>query len=387
MKKISILILVLAFLFAGKVRAQDDHAVKRGIWVTVFSAKKVLYSREAVLELVSTCKEGGIDEIYLQIYQGGKAFYDSGLLDQIKYNDMVKGTGCDPIDLIISEAGKFNIKVFAWVNLLSIGQNDSADIIKKFGNSILTRDQYLRPSGRKNSNESDKYYLREDQLFLEPGDARVARFNIAIIEEIFKRYPSFSGVHLDYVRYPMTVPFIPSSKFHKFGLVYGYGEKNITHFKDVEKLDPRSGLIKDKDFLKWDNWKRQQISILVKRISKRLKERNPDLLISCAVIPSAERAYSSMFQDWPLWLEDGFLDYVVLMNYTFDEQLTSEIIKAGLGLRGAKRVYVGIGAFLLKDSPGIFSEQYKMVKSLKPDGIVIFSYDDLTPGLIASLKE
>jgi hypothetical protein len=75
------------------------------------------------------------------------------------------------------------------------------------------------------------------------------------------------------------------------------------------------------------------------------------------------------------------------MNYTLDEQLTSEIIRAGLGLRGKGKVYIGIGAFLLKDSPTLFNEKYKLVKSLNPDGIVVFSYDDLTPGLVAYLKE
>jgi uncharacterized lipoprotein YddW (UPF0748 family) len=382
-----ILFIVLILVFAQAVHAGNPPAIRRGVWVSVFSEKRVLYSQDAAVELINACKEAGIDEIYLQIYQGGKAFYDTGLLDPAKYQDMLKSAGRDQIDFIISEAGKNNIKVFAWVNILSVGQNGSADIIKKFGSGVLTRDQFLRPSGRKNPNESDKFYLREDQVFLEPGDQRVGKFTLAILDEIFKRYPNLSGVHLDYIRYPMTVPFIPSAKFYKSGLVYGYGEKNIEHFKSVVGLDPLTGLKKDSDFLKWDNWKRQQINILVKRISKRLKEKDPEYLVSCAVIPSAERAYASMYQDWPLWLEDGFVDYVVLMNYTLDEQLTSEIIRAGLGLRGKGKVYIGIGAFLLKDSPTLFNEKYKLVKSLNPDGIVVFSYDDLTPGLVAYLKE
>jgi uncharacterized lipoprotein YddW (UPF0748 family) len=300
---------------------------------------------------------------------------------------MLKEAKVDTIDLLLREAKKNNIKVFAWINLLSLGQNEDADILKKFGKTILTRDQYLRPSGHKNPNESDKYYLREDQLFLEPGDPRVAGFLIAITEELAQRYPLFSGIHLDYVRYPMTVPFIPGSRFANFGLDYGYGEKNVEHFQEASGIDPLTGLKKEKDFSLWDDWKRQQLSSLVRRISRHLKEKSAQMLVSCAVVPSDERAYTSMFQDWPMWLESGIVDYVVLMNYSRDDQLVKEISRSSLCLRQKGRVFIGIGLFMMKDNPSRFISQYRLIKGLNPDGIVLFSYDDLTPEIIASLKK
>ncbi len=363
-----------------------EPPLNTGVWVSVFSAKRVLYSKEAVSELIDSCKQAGINEIYLQIYQSGKAYYDSMILDRTRYRQMRDSAKADAIDFLLQEAKKNNIRVFAWLNILSLGQNDQADIIKKFGNEILTRDQHLRPSGRSNPDELDKYYLREDQLFLEPGDPRVVRFVIAVAGEVVRRYPLFSGVHLDYMRYPTTVPFIPSSKFNKFGLSYGYGSKNIERFKLSTGLDPLSGLGREKDFLLWDDWRRQQINILAKSISRHLKGRRPGMLVSCAVIPSAERAYNSMFQDWPLWLEDGSVDYVVLMNYTQDEQLSKEIIRSALGNRQKGRVFVGMGLFLLKDRPSGFIAQYKLIRDLSADGIVFLSYDDLTPEIIAYLK-
>lgn len=381
-------LLLAIFFFSCFLREAfcAESRLNTGVWVTVFSAKRVLYSKEAVKELIDSCKEAGINEIYLQIYQSGKAYYDSNILDKTKYQQMLNSAKADTVDFLLEEAKKNNIRVFAWVNILSLGQNDEADIIKKFGNGILTRDQYLRPSGRKNPDESDKYYLREDQLFLEPGDSRVARFLIAAVLEIARRYPLFSGIHLDYMRYPMTVPFIPSSKFNKFGLSYGYGQKNIECFKSIAGVDPLSGLNSDRDFSAWDDWRRKQINILVRRISRHLKDKMPQMLISCAVIPSAERAYSSMFQDWPLWLEEGCVDYVVLMNYTQDEQLCKEIVRSSLSHRQKGKVFVGIGLFLMKDNLAGFIAQYRLIRSLSADGIVFFSYDDLTPEVIACLK-
>jgi uncharacterized lipoprotein YddW (UPF0748 family) len=246
---------------------------------------------------------------------------------------------------------------------------------------VLTRDQFGRPSGRENPNESDKYYLREEIIFLEPGDQRVAKYLLSVVEELIKRYPSLSGVHLDYLRYPMTVPFIPGSKFTKFGLSYGYGPRNAQHFKEWTGIDPLDGLKDAKDCMLWDNWRRDQITSLARRMSKAIKEKSPALLVSCAVVTSAERAYSSMFQDWPLWLEEGFIDYVVLMNYTLDNRLSKELLRSSLAHRGRGKVFAGIGPYLMKDDLPTLIAQYKQIAALSPDGIVIFSYDDLDEAL------
>ncbi|MDD3987433.1 MAG: family 10 glycosylhydrolase [Candidatus Omnitrophica bacterium] len=374
---------LITLSFAGdNIRAD----IPRGVWVSVFSASKVLYSRDEAVKLIALCKKAKIGQIYLQVYQSGYAYYDSREFDNSKYQGMVKTAQIDVIDFLLKEARNNNIKVFAWINLLSLGQNNNADVIKRFGAEVLTRDQYNRISGRGNPNESDKYYLREELLFLEPGDQRVAKLLISVVDEVIERYPLFSGVHLDYVRYPMTVPFIPGSRFNNYGLSYGYGLKNIERFQEWTGLDPRSGLKSTKDYLLWDNWRRDQITSLVRRIAKRVKEKSRDLLVSAAVIPAGERAYASLFQNWAFWLEEGILDYVVLMNYTLDNQLTKELVRSSLSHRGRGKVFVGLGLYLMKDNFNTFIDQYKAVLSLNPDGVVIFAYDDIDDVLLKYLS-
>ena len=275
MPRIKLIILVCITLCFGVMAlsfSEDNSAVQapRGVWVSVFSKDKVLYSRDAIKKLIATCKEAKINQIYLQVYQSGKAYYDSKITDVSKYENMVKSAGADTIDLLLKEAQESNIEVFAWVNLLSLGQNDQADIIKRFSNSVLTKDQHNRISGRSNPDELDQYYLRDALLFLEPGDQRVSKYLISIVEEIIERYPLFSGVHLDYVRYPMTVPFIPGSRFTKYGLSYGYGSKNIERFKEWAGMDPLSGLKSANDYMFWDNWRRDQVTSLVRRNGHRI---------------------------------------------------------------------------------------------------------------------
>jgi len=358
--------------------AKDKADIVKGTWVTCFSEKKVLYSKKSAFELIKFCKKSGINEVYLQLYRGGKSYYDTKINDKTNYEGMLKSAGGDTIDVILKEAKRCNIKVFAWINVLSVGKTRKTDIVEKFGEDILTKDQYLRsPMRTEDINELDKYYLRDEQLFLEPGDPRVTEYMIAIIEEIVTRYPDLSGAHLDYVRYPYPVPFLPRSSFNKFGLTYGYARENMNRFKEKTGLDPLSMDYDNENSLLWDNWKRDQVTGLVENLAKAVKNKFSGMLISCAVMPSTETAFSAAFQDWPGWLENGVVDYVILMNYTKNNQLAKEITRSALAHRGKGRVYIGIGNFLMKNDPEVLSEQKRVIESLNPDGIAYFSYDFL----------
>ena len=392
MKKKILALLLVCYLFSlSLVSAQDKEAPAkeesaRGIWVSVFSSKKVLYAKDGINNLIAQCKKAKINEIYLQFFQSGNAYYDSKVCDKTKYDEMVKASGIDSLDLLLREAQGNNIKVFAWVNVLSLGKNDKADILRKYGSSILTLDQYQRESKTESNKELDKYYLIEDQIFLEPGDPRIEEYILTVINEIINRYPLISGVHLDYIRYPSPVPFVPGSRFKKFGLTYGYGLKNVERFKDKTGLNSLDTLNNEDEYLAWDNWKRQQVTDLVRKISGLVKVKSADLAVSCAVIPLTERAYTNAFQDWSGWLEEGIIDYVVLMSYTKDNQFVKEIVKSSLGHRGKGKVYIGIGLFLMKNSPDLFFNQYRMISDLAPDGLVFFSIDDLTDQIIGYLN-
>jgi len=361
--------------------AEDSQAkapAPRGVWVSVFSAKKSLYSEQGVRNLIAQCNKAKVNEIYLQIFQSGNAYYDSRICNKTKYDEMVVSAGLDTLDLLLREASENNIKVFAWVNILGLGLNDKADILNKYGNSILTRDQHQRSSKISSNIELDKYYLREDMFFLEPGDPKVTTYMLTIVNEIINRYPLFSGIHLDYLRYPSPVPFVPGSRFNKFGLTYGYGPANVERFREQTGINVLDTLNNVDEYLAWDNWKRQQVTDLLRKISSLIKVKSPALAVSCAVIPVVERAYSNAFQDWSAWLEEGIVDYVVLMSYSIDNQFVKETVKSSLGHRGQGKVYVGIGAFLMKDNPDLFFNQFRLISELSPDGVVIYSVDDLT---------
>jgi len=375
---LTITVLLLTTAVPEEVRSQDRMSdMTKGVWVSVFSERKVLFKKTAVNELLDFCENNGIRHIYLQIYRAGQAFYDSDLCDRTKYDLMLKESGGDMIEYLLGRAASKDIKVFAWVNLLNLAQNDKAAVVQKYGRGIITVDQYggnsLVPRGGKTG---DKAFLKEKMLFLEPGDQRVVNYTVSIISEIVNKYPQFDGIHLDYIRYPYAVPFIPNSEFSKFGLSYGFTRANTDNFRSKTGYDANA--LEGAAIIAWDNWKRDRVTNLVTKIRETLNKKPRRYLLSAAVIPSFERAYTVGFQDWPLWLEKGFIDYVVLMSYTRDERYFYEVVKAAGAFADKNKIFAGIGVFLIRNDPQFVINEIKALdKGIGAGGIVYFSYDDI----------
>ncbi len=367
-----VLVFAAVYAYAGETRL--------GVWVTVFTPERVLFSKENADKLVSLCDESGVKDIYLQVYRADKAYYDSAIADRTPYEELSRSAGCDVIDYLIEKAGDKNISVHAWINALSISQNKEANIIKKLGKGVLTVDQYGRlPAAETGKDGLDKYYIRENQLFLEPGDKRVRDYITSIAVEIVKRYPGLKGLQLDYVRYPAVVPFVPGSRFTSHGISYGYTDANLKAFKDSSGLLASGMEDKRQNHKKWDDWRRSNITELVRGISEKTRSVSPSIRISCTTVPSAERTYLTTFQDWTLWLKKGYVDNVTIMNYTDDPALMTLNSKSMMMSDVPGKVHIGIGSYLLKDDIRTLKEEILAARELAPGGIVLFSYDELAP--------
>lgn len=376
-KKVMCLFLPLLLLTAVQGLTEDARP-RLGVWITVFTPEKVLYSKENVDKMIDVCNSSGITDIYLQIYRADRAHYDSSLTDRSPFEEIKNESGKDTISYLLGRASEGGIKVHAWLNLMSLAHNKDANIIKKFGTTVLTFDQHGRASmGIEGKDELDKYYIRENQLFLDPGDWRVRDYMGKIAEEVITKYPDFDGIHMDYIRYPAVVPFIPGARFTSHGISYGYNNLNLLNFKKATGLDAMTMNMTRGNAAKWDEWRRSRVTLMTGYIAERVRKLAPSTEISAAVVPSLERTHLVTFQDWPEWIASGTVDSVILMNYTTDTALMKMNSVSCLSVSDRSKVQIGIGSYLLKDSWETLYEQIKIVKDLAPSGLVLFSYDEL----------
>jgi uncharacterized lipoprotein YddW (UPF0748 family) len=106
-----------------------------------------------------------------------------------------------------------------------------------------------------------------------------------------------------------------------------------------------------------------------------LRSIRPGVTVSAAVFQDLDRAREEKAQDWKLWLERGWLDYVCTMTYTTDWREFEVRVRQQQTWARRCQLVVGIGSWKL-DSPTALLSQINAARALGAPGFVLFSYDD-----------
>jgi len=347
-----VFIFLSVFIFLPSlVRAEELPPTS--LLIVTFQDPPVLSSKEEIAKLVHFAKKARMDTLFMQIYRANQSWFPSTVADQTPYNACLKKVGEDPFALLIKESHKKGIKVFAWLNILSLSTNENAPILKKYGPDILTRNT------KEKKDLSD--YKIDNQYFLEPGDPRVKDDLLTLVDEITNRYPKLDGILFDYIRYPDVNP------------AYGYTPVNIERFKKAtgsQALGEKSSI--------WKKWKRDQVTGLLKALAKRTRRIEPAIRIAATGCVSYIRAYEESFQDWPSWINQGIVDFVALMNYPEDVAEFKRYIKeAKEKVDDFKKVHVAVGAYKFVKTPSVFKKQFSFAQQSGAGGCIVFHYESL----------
>ena len=356
-----------------------------GLWVQAEGQNHTLDNLRKIDQLLRLSRTAGVTDLYVQVYRGGKAWYPTRLAD----DSPSRRAGADPLAYLLRQAKpERKIRVHAWINTFALSRNRKAPLIADFGSEVVLRDLYGRslldyPANGKPS-WAQGFGLGTPGIFLDPAHLGV-RIRIAgIAAELLKRYSSLAGIHLDFIRYPYALPISPGSAFSP-RLDFGYGTETVLRFgAETGQAAPSAGVNATvADYQAWDNWRRLQVTETVRYIHLAIRATRPDSSLSAAVLPWAERAYLSSFQDWRGWLAEGILDKAMIMNYSRDTTLAAQISRASTGVRpknqrkGRTNIVIGLGAYLHKNSPAALWRQWRDAREAGADGVTLFSYDQM----------
>ncbi|MFP8874245.1 MAG: family 10 glycosylhydrolase, partial [Myxococcota bacterium] len=381
----------------SELARDSSRAGFRGLWVLCEGSERVLEEVTRVDALVERAIALGATDLFVQVYRGGRAWYDASQADASPFEALSAGNRPDPLRALIAKAHSHRLRVHAWVNVLALARNRDAWIVRDLGPGAILVDRRGRslldyPAGELPAPDTAWYRMGTPGIYLDPAAPGVAERLAATFSELVSRYPELDGVHLDYIRHPLVLPVAPGSRFD-VGLDFGYGAATRARFRDETGLpgpyrDPdnpeTSTLIHSP---RWDQWRREKVTEVVARIGEALDEARPGLLLSAAVIPFADRAYLALAQDWRFWLEDRLVDFVVPMIYTRDDRLLR--YQADSFGRGpfAARIWAGLGVWLFSSEPARAVEQLEIARASGLAGDALFSYDALAaaPGLYDAL--
>jgi uncharacterized lipoprotein YddW (UPF0748 family) len=291
--------------FAAPVEAAPGEF--RGLWVDAY--REGFKTREQVDRLLADARRANINALLVQMRSRGDAFYSKSL--EPRAEDPSLTAGFDPLAYLIerAHADQPRIEVQAWVTTTTIWGSqtrlpaDPRHAFNLHGPSAVGQADWL--SRREDGTTWSRGY------FLDPGHPDAAKYTTDVLLNLVREY-DIDGLHLDYIRYPERAD----------GQSWGYNETNIARFNAQNN---RTGRPDGNDPL-WNQWRRDQVTALVRGIYVGAFAIKPQVKISAAVIPWGDgprsdaewqkaAAYSSVFQDWRGWLEEGIVDQVMPMNY------------------------------------------------------------------------
>jgi len=362
----------------------------RGLWVLCEGSQRVLEHPERIPVLIADAHRMGVSDLFVQVYRGGRAWFDSSHADAAPYRALREATGGDTLAKLITQAHENDLRVHAWVNVLSLAANRDAPILADLGPGAVLVDRWGRSlldyAGLDVPPPDRRYYrMGTPAVWLDPAAPGVAERLVATFMELLTKYPELDGLHMDYIRYPDVLPFAPGSRFG-VGLDFGYGEATRARFRAETGLEAPFG-----DSLAnanaWDGWRRDQVTALVAALRFAARTALDDIEFSAAVWSWADRAYLAQGQDWRRWLEDGLLEFAVPMSYTLDDRMLRYQAESYSGHPVADRIWVGLGTWLFARRPERAVEQIRIVRAAGAAGDSLFSWDSIAdaPALLDAL--
>ena len=368
------------------------QARSRGLWVLAEGSYRVLDDPSRLEELLERARALQATDLFVQVYRGGRAFYESA--DFVEQKERPDAGSDDLLLALLGEAHARGLRVHAWVNVLSLSTRRDARLIRELGRDAIMTDRLGRsvldyPDLDLPEPDRQFYRMGTRGIYLDPAVPAVRERLVATFGDLLARYPELDGLHLDYIRHPGVLPFSPGSRFG-VGLDFGYGAKSRARYRrETGHPDPiegaESGIVRGAN--EWDEWRRQQVTALVEAIAQQARKTRPGIVVSAAVIPYTDRAYLSLAQDWRHWLESGAIDLAMPMVYTRDDRLLRYQLETFAGWPQRDQIWPGLGSWLFATNPAHAVAQLEILQRNAFPGEVFFSDDALaeSPELLEAL--
>lgn len=286
-------------LFSKDPNKQPSELV---MWVEQFPNAKVLRNRESVAQMVKNVKKAGFTSIGLDVKgPEGYVSYRKNDLSKTPYftetrnpNKKIHDDGFDLLDVVLDEAHKVGLKVYASFNFFTEGNitvNDYAILHEhKDWEEIVQRPEdkgkILKITESKRGREAAEGKLLA-LAFVNPSNKEVQDFQLLRVEEVLKNY-NIDGVVLDRCRYDNLYADFSHVSRNAFEEYLEKENKVLNNFPtDAFKITKEGNMVKGKFFKEWITFRSQTIRDFTGRIraliDKYRIEKNRDLKMAAYV--------------------------------------------------------------------------------------------------------
>ena len=354
----------------------------RALWVV----RTTLTSEERIRAMVRAAHDAGFNSLLVQVRGRGDAYYRSSIEPRAEALDGTR-EDFDPLALVLEEAHARGLAVHAWVNTHLVW--GSGPLPRDPAHLVRSRPELLavpRPLARRlhGMDPRDPRYVgallehaadnrdRVEGVFTSPSDPEVQERVVRVWGELAARY-ALDGIHFDYVRYPSAEYDYSAGALEAFRA--WVAPRLPSARRSALEREARRDPLAFVDALPeaWADFRRDAVTSLVRRVREEVEAIRPELVVSAAVVADPVEARRHRFQDWALWMEEGWLDAVAPMAYTPDSGRFRAQVAEAVALAGPARVWAGIGAW--QDSFEGTVSKIRTARELGARGFSLFSYD------------
>ncbi len=345
------------------------QAEVRAMWLDRGSIVKTRSEAELAL-LFDRMAQAGINTVFMETVNASYPIYPSRVAPE--QNPLTKGW--DPLKAAVKLAHERNMELHAWVWVFAAANQGHNQVLGQPEN-------YLGPVLSRNpdwgiTDKQGNYFDRGQQFkkaFLDPANPRVQKYLLSLFDEIVRNY-DVDGIQFDYIRYPFQQPQINQT--------FGYSKSSRYLFKDMTGVDPIEISPSHPLWNQWTEFRVRQVDSFVATASSHLKKVNPELIISASVFPIERRdRLFRLQQHWEAWMEQEWVDMIVLMTYALDTGNLEERIKLAFDDSLPQSALVIPGLRLLKVPDPVTIDQLQFVRNLPISGFSLFATENLTPSL------
>jgi hypothetical protein len=191
------------------------------------------------------------------------------------------------------------------------------------------------------------------------------------------------SMHLDAVR--RITGFAQAGRYiHRDDVIQSTGRSPLVP-KGTHQIDPLRWKYRME---RWAEFRKEGINELVRDVYRRAKRIKPQAQVTAAVFSSPDAA-ASAYQDWPRWLRDKIIDFVIPMAYTEDMiELQQQIARWSSIDRRLERIVPGLSIYQKRDgktttrNPDLIRRQQELCRRQGARGNVFFSIQYLSDPVI-----
>ncbi len=323
-------------LISLTVKAQS-RTEYRAFWVDTFNTP--LNNNTDVLAVVNNAKAAKVNALFIQVRRRGDSWYINPL-EPMGDRTAIQA-GFDPLQDIITEAHKAGIEVHAFVIMSAIwgrapnlfppekpnhvfnlhgGYNPATNTITQGPDNWLTRTLLPDTTPASTAIAYQGHRFGND-FWIDFGHPDAVEHTVKITNYLVQNY-DIDGLHLDRIRYPEIgiTGQTPST-----GINIGYNSTSVERFQKHYGItigDPPPAANNPQ----WSQWRRDQVTNVVRRVYLNALAIKPKLKVSAALIAfggigsteaawNSSEAYWRVYQDWRSWTQEGIIDIAIPMVY------------------------------------------------------------------------